>query len=337
MADVKINQNYEEFSKIYKCSEPFVSFQNSHLTYAICVAELQNFDNNSSRKSFFVKKITPNIQNLPFFETFLDKMLELQNNTETPCLLRLCSVFKHDSSYFLVQRNHEQSLSRIADLREIEILNILKDIVKFYSQIKEEEIFPLLLSNQFPLEPLNSDLVFYYRSLSKKKNLTRFKVKIDLLSFFANENLVKIEAEEFHLKEFQKLCFELLEKIKGGLGICSRSLLRKMKEKYRWNNLFFHPLFNVEITNQPDFKFWAIDKDKIMRKEKNAIKIVINEEEKKIENYEINSQKSKNNDKTQKSQKFNVLTMKNDEVSPINKGNGSKKSEENMDLEIKVK
>ena len=338
MVDLKINENYQEFSKTYKPSQslPFISFQNSHLSYEISKAELQNPVEFSTKKSFFVKKITPNVQKLSLFETFLDKMLDLQNNTETPGLLRLRSVYKQESSYILVQRDYNSSLTTMTSLPEIEILNILKDIVKFYSQIKDEDVFALLLDHNFPLKPLNSQLVFLYRKVPKtnKLALTKSKLKIDLLNFCEEENLEKLEAEQFHLKEFEKLCCELIGKMTGKLGICSRSLLRKMKEQCLWKDLFLHPLFNVDIANKPDFNFWAINnEDKIQVNEKTAIKGLKNEGEEEKKNDD--SGKLKNIDKTvreptQKAMKFNVETLKNDE---IGKGNGFKKHEENMDLE----
>lgn len=359
MADnLKINEDYIEFQKKFILSKNSTnSFTKNHsiFSYECFKSQLESSSDDLEKKLYFVKKIKPIPEKLEIFENFINKFLDFQNTTITPALSRLKAVCKHEDTFYLVQRDYQNNLLKYGKgMCELEIWSVLREIVKFYSHIKEDEVSQLFLENNFPLREISAELVYYYRKIPKTLNLEekknkpqkipRFKVKVDVLAFEKKEEpLQKLEFETFHLKEFELLVRSLLEH-KKKLGISSINLLKLLGKNCFWKDLFVHPILRVDIANEPNFFFWKIE---IKGEELGeTMKVVCSDnkilEEKKEEPFNNeNSQKNDENDPLKKESQVLIKDKNLEESSGLIKKSSDERKDKiqpyplgkNIDLE----
>lgn len=267
MSNIQISDRFKDFEKEFKIkSPPIISFikSNTFESYECSRCESQNSDEYQKNKSYLVKKVRPTPESLNNFESFLNKFIDFQNNTLTPSLLRLHSAYRSNGFFYLVQRDYLSTLMAKKDsYSELEIWRILRDVVKFYSHIKDDDdLYKALLENEFPLKPLSTDHIYYYRKSHKKESekIPIFKVKVDLLWFEKQVQIQKpkIDPENFHIDEFDSIVRSLL-KNKVKLGPCSKNLLRILNPKSLWKDLFVHPIFRVDLDNAINYNIWKIE------------------------------------------------------------------------------
>lgn len=270
MSNLQISERFKDFEKDFKIiNSSIVSFikSNGIESYECSLYEPQVGDEYSKKKLYFVKKVKPAPEVANNFEAFLNKFIDFQNNTLTPSLLRLHSVYKNNGFFYLVQRDYQSNLSKKSEsFSEIEIWRILRDIVKFYSHIKDDDsLYNALLEDEFPLKSLSQDVIYYYRKAhrSGSEKIPVFKVKVDLLWFGKQSQMKKTknDPENFHMEEFDTIVKSLLNKKKIKLGPCSNNLLRILNAKSLWKDLFEHPIFRVDRDLEVNYKMWQIKEE----------------------------------------------------------------------------
>jgi len=235
----------------------------------------------------------------------------------------------------LVQRNYGKSLMEFKkELSELETFILVKQIIKFYFQMKQEDMFKEFVENQFPLKKLDPELMFYYRRVPNE-GLTRYKFKMDMLMF---ENKVesegKLDATTFHLKELENMIRELFMPLGNKIGVCGRNLMRLLGDNCKWKEILKHPLFKVDYEVTPNLEFWKI-KEEDKRKEsfiekKNAKK----DSEEMKEPIDIEKTTKVNPKNYKVGGKFNVVTNKFEEIDKnFENKNKIPKDEENLNPE----
>jgi len=279
MAEPQFN-DYSIYEKTYKnYIKP--SLIKNHINNELLSYELYKVDlppnGNSLKSSYLIKTITfHNKEKLLEFEEFLMKLRQFQKTAKIKGFLKVHETFQKENTIILVQKDHlhllsDQENNKNFTWNEIDIFNLLRTIIKFYYQMKQEDIFESFVGLSVPLKRLSTDLIFFYeknhKTVKGSSEDQRYILKIDMMAFDPNMSLEKCDKTTFHLKELELLIQKYFGKVKK-LGPCSRNLLRKIDgENLLWRKFLTHPMFKADYDIIPDLTLWKIENaDRITNK-----------------------------------------------------------------------
>ena len=248
--------------------------------------------NFSEPKNYVIKLIETTKSKTNIIKSFLEELIYFQNkNPDICCFHRIKTIYNepNTSKFYIIQNelNKDSLRLKLGKIREIGFLSILREIIKFYYHLKDQnKLMKLILNPDLALKAFCIDN-FFYTKKAKNKGIGQMRIKIDFLDFLdENEEVFKEHIETFHLKQFKHFLLNLmfcnkleksqdlnLESIRDEVitaedqkryGICTKNLMNKIiKEELSWNDYFNNPLFRSDLLMEKNLKcekIWKIDK-----------------------------------------------------------------------------
>ncbi len=270
-----IKENLQEMNKKY----PFEIENPKKL--ALKVGKISLFHLIDVKKPYSIKLLSISKSKIPIFTSFLEKLYSFQiQNSQRNSLVKLKEVYHEPNSneFYLIQKKYYRNLSeKLEEMKEIELLSLIREIIRFYYNLKDyNEFLKLLVNPKIGIKALTLKNIVYDKKSNNKFEKMRFK--IDLLDFLAKDHEdLQDKCEDFHLKSFEKLILRIFlgkkergeefgKENKKKWGFCSDSLINRTileGKKLKWDDYFNNPLLRVDISMEFNYemqKKWKINK-----------------------------------------------------------------------------
>ena len=248
--------------------------------FGVFYGELEN----KPAQRFLIKKITTPTRLQSEHYKIFQELSKFTGRSDIENMLRIVDVAEKDNRVYAIQEiDRWDRLTKDSQLKEINIVNFLKEISKLYNQLPNL-IFEALANKDMGYKELDISHILY--------NKYDYTFQLDLLNFHHFDHEMKLESDidNGHIRSLGLVLIQLLYKKNKGSkpinelfdeeaskenGVVITNLMKNLirallsKNPPSWEKLTYHPLI---CPLEGDYETWKIDyveDDTVMDIEKN--------------------------------------------------------------------
>ena len=220
---------------------------------------------------FLVKRVMFPSRLQPDISKFVEDVNKISGRLTLKPVFRLCDYIERENMIYLI---HEyipglERLSEIGQIKEINVVNIIREIANYYNDMSNNILKPLA-NHELGIKELNISNVFYDKN--------EYNVFVDILNFGDRTNrkmLLEPNLDQTHMrglgecviqllfghpkgKKSLKKIFEENEQKENGVHVTNvmKNLIGALfsRNPPPWDKFIKHPLLNS--TNEADYETW---------------------------------------------------------------------------------